>query len=363
MASPPVPGAAGTMVLKPGIISSNPNPDLCIVWSKDLKRAEGHKNVFFLCCGSNCCLKCGAGDGKACPKCGTLFNETVADDVRVLKKHAKKGRAWAQYLIGSGFEHGTHMMQSHYEAVRWYRKSAREGHPVANLNLAYYYLVGIGGCGKDLAIAEDYLNRAIAIDVCVRGLYERRMHDISDEYRKEGNVKEAKRILVPLAGNDVALSRLAGICVAEEDWTSAEEYFTACAMKGDVVSACNAAIIIWDIPFLVAKASVWLKYTKANLHLAPLSSSKMVAIRDIVFERHGRLCKLRRFCATCDTPLDRSTRKLCSGCRTFCYCSTECQKLHWDRKEVGHRADCKAAQALVKALKDVPACDSIRQVI
>ena len=60
----------------------------------------------------------------------------------------------------------------------------------------------------------------------------------------------------------------------------------------------------------------------------------------------------RKECATCGTALDRSNRKLCKGCRNHCYCSRECQKVHWNRKNDGHRAECKEAQELKVQIRD-----------
>ena len=44
-------------------------------------------------------------------------------------------------------------------------------------------------------------------------------------------------------------------------------------------------------------------------------------------------------------------RKFCRSCKTFCYCSRECQKMHWNRKKDGHREDCKGAMELKQKLK------------
>ena len=58
-----------------------------------------------------------------------------------------------------------------------------------------------------------------------------------------------------------------------------------------------------------------------------------------------------KHCAHCSVELAKAMR--CSQCKTVCYCSRECQKMHWNRKKDGHREDCKGAMELKQKMKEM----------
>lgn len=57
---------------------------------------------------------------------------------------ADKGYAPAQIALGSLYEEGTSVKQSHDEAVRWFRAAADQGDTVGQVNLARKYATGLG---------------------------------------------------------------------------------------------------------------------------------------------------------------------------------------------------------------------------
>ena len=65
--------------------------------------------------------------------------------------------------------------------------------------------------------------------------------------------------------------------------------------------------------------------------------------RDVI---RSKLREISDSCGGCGDALEGDTRKYCRGCKAFCYCSRDCQKLHWNRADAdgGHRAECKEAQ-------------------
>ena len=62
---------------------------------------------------------------------------------------------------------------------------------------------------------------------------------------------------------------------------------------------------------------------------------------------------VRDSCGGCGAEFDGKDRKYCRECRTFCYCSRDCQKLHWNCKKNGHREDCLGLKELKKQMMEV----------
>jgi TPR repeat protein len=64
--------------------------------------------------------------------------------IRLYRDAADIGNAYAMNNLGSMYEHGEGVDQSHLEAVKWYKKAAELGDSLAMNNLGIMYVHGVG---------------------------------------------------------------------------------------------------------------------------------------------------------------------------------------------------------------------------
>lgn len=73
---------------------------------------------------------------------------------------ALQGDPRAQYALGRMHEKAQGVDRDFEEALRWYRKSADQGHADSQYRIAVAYSFGLGGVIKDDATAAKWLHRA-----------------------------------------------------------------------------------------------------------------------------------------------------------------------------------------------------------
>lgn len=138
-----------------------PNTEECPLCLESIPITELKSVQYLVCCGNICCYKCmqlsvagGKMKMKKCPMCRGNLLASESECVRLTRKCAYAGRAWAQtqigiyYLEGPSCEHGT--VVSSYkvdkkEALRWFQLAADQKFPDAIRNIAQmqYGLVGV----------------------------------------------------------------------------------------------------------------------------------------------------------------------------------------------------------------------------
>jgi hypothetical protein len=328
-----------------GIYNANENPLHCSICSVALVYGFTFLNP---CCGKTGCMTCSKAGTDRCLLC----HATKYGSIGLMKKQAKKGHAWAQARLGVEYHQGNSLAQSYYDAVRWYRKAVAKGHPGAMLNLSVACRQG-KGCSRDLVEARAWAQKAAIFDH-FKDAAINQLAMIAAEYLDESKHDEAQSTLSAILEMDVenvatdATTQYNLGCLYDDagDYSSALKWFSRCVTEGDndADAACGAMDCCWQLQ-RYAEAKLWLSFAPPR---EEIPDSQHWAVYVPRLQQHLR--DLRQSCTVCSTPLDRSNRKLCKGCKTYCYCSRDCQKVHWNRSEDGHREECKRVTELEEKL-------------
>ena len=338
-----------------GIVNTNENPHCCSVCLGPV--ALVGDALFNFCCGKIACGKCNdAGkfyDEKA-DRC-LLCNATNINNIGPIKKQAKKGYAWAQNRLGTQYASGEKVTQSFYDAFRWFRKAAAKGNPFAMLNLSVSYRVG-KGCSLDLAEARAWAQKAAIFDH-FKDAAINQLASIGFEYGRSGDRDKAQSTLSAILEMDIDNAATTSSAETQynlgclyynlQEFTSALKWFTAAFLHQEADAACDAMGCSLNL----------LRYAEAKLWLSLVSRAGQEDIDQnwvgSVSNLQQHLHDLRQSCKVCSAPLDRANRKLCKGCKAYCYCSRDCQKVHWNRSGDGHREECKRVMGLKEKAKSI----------
>ena len=79
-----------------------------------------------------------------------------SEEIAVIKEAAGKGGIKAQALLGTLYYYGNGVPEDEIKAVQWWRKSAEQGSPFAQYDLAMAYHDGIGGLPKSNKKAVEW---------------------------------------------------------------------------------------------------------------------------------------------------------------------------------------------------------------
>ena len=352
-----------------GIINSNDDPLACTACSQLMDFKNGENCVRVECCGKWICLECkpmflhvqiGATD---CPFCSWPVRSKTEMFARV-KKAAKKGHAWAQFELGLLYYGGALTKQSYSDAFRWFSKACKQNHPQAHKRLGMMLMEG-DGVAVDLAKAHRHLQIAMSVgaEVLVVEEYRAVLADLAQRYLTvDATVAKSifdqvidTRILGEGEGtsNGVALTCRGSLYMDDGDYAMAGCMYGDAVLNGMIhglqttASSLCAFICALEVGN-VAQAAFWIRRVKVSK--IEIDARRDAIERLIKFRQDVRA--LRDICGGCGAEFEGKERKFCRGCHAYCYCSRECQKMHWNRKNDGHRKDCKGLTELKQRMKE-----------
>ena len=354
-----------------GIINANDDPfacDLCLGHTGSLTRGDSGK--LLACCGKEICLSCKNQKAEVrCPFGCKPGNEKGL--IKMIKRHAKKGRPWAQVHLGKLYQDGFFVRKSISESFRWIDMAAISGHPSAMECLGLTYLSGTNSTPSDLSKARHYFEAVLALDQWDHDLCRDGLLQVAEEYLEiesdEGD-STAKSILLSISKappNDPntfqysgALLYLGMILEREENFADATEVLTESFASCTISSTSKKPTSKSDVAFELmtcskaqdhlAQSSFWLR----QIDLSAISAKGRREVAKEYVKQRAFLRSVRDICGACGAQFEGKERKFCGGCRTFCYFSRECQKMHWNRKDYGHREDCLGLKDLKMKLKE-----------
>ncbi|MCK5385280.1 MAG: sel1 repeat family protein [Alphaproteobacteria bacterium] len=162
---------------------------------------------FYIFCIAACCFAVGvsASEHNFVRVAHAKGSQTEKPEFKSLLAKAEKGDAKAQFKVGVKYSLGEDVPQDSDKAVKWYKKAAKKGEPLAQNNLAALYMKG-----------KDKDGKGVAKDV-KKGL---------TWYKKAAEQGST------VALNNLAVHYLTGTGVPQ-DTDKAVEYFTKAAELGD----------------------------------------------------------------------------------------------------------------------------------
>lgn len=379
------PGAALGLGPRPnGITCTNEDPSLCASCLASI----GPGTLPNLCCGTKLCTNC---DERANPFCAFCTKVVADPDFQLLKQRLQQRFPWAEHVFAMiGHK------RLYPEAFKWYQKAANKNHPGAFKGLGRCYAEGLG-CEQSLSNSRRCYEKAMELDLKIIDsafaccLCELAKMMVRHDKRA---ITEATNMLLPLLDAETTDDQLIRLQVGGFSVTHLEsvlssnsdsglsEAFSATALLGieGVGRAQHFLGGYYDAVGDTKQSRPWLEDASKNLS-DPISA----ALASFLLEKYAlmraawvntspkfkqcveenellekvplKLASLRGHCATCNVALSTSNRKLCKGCKVHCYCSHQCQKMHWNRKDgLGHAEECKEAQDLAKQWreKDAP---------
>jgi len=270
-----------------------------------------------ICCGKGLHNKCYANirassmsqkQKAQCIMCRTKHPCSDKESVDQLRPWVEKGKAWAQCILGSRYEHGKGVDQSYQQARALRELAANQGHANALYDLGCMYAKG-EGVDQSYEKAKEYFEAAAS-----RG-------DV-DAQKCLGNMNRD------------------GLGV-DQNYEKAKEYYEAAASQGIAEAQYNLGVLYANGQGVEQSFETAREWWMKSAEQGQQEAIKALQRLDIDEGRRTPSFTPPKRCSTCDAP-KTSTRKLRNcKCKGAQYCNAECQRLHWKSHQKDHRRLCK----------------------
>ena len=259
-------------------------------------------------------------------------------------------------------------------------EAAEQSHPEACLELAAACIDGKYGCPLDLRRAKLFAEKATIFFTGFSLRANNLLVDIAEAHVEEEAIDEAVGLLTSIASetNMVGLDgffcervsvALADIGEHKHAGDALANAFVHGLLCHRLVRSTLTASSFYGLSENFALSKLWLSIacqTKSHYAFGPLVHKKSSTSelswsesKDCLDTIRSKLREFRDSCEWCGVALVGSTRKYCRGCKAYCYCSRECQKLHWNRKQDSHRDECKEAEEHWEKIMEAIRCGRV----
>jgi len=303
------------------IMESNQQPkeeeEECSICLDSLQIYGSTKFARAPCCGKGMHIKCRDGvlasglshkQKDQCVMCRTKYPSSVKEAVEQLRPWVKKGKAWAQCMLGCRYRDGVGVDQSYKQARELFDLAASQGNVTAQYNLGCTYRDGQG-------VDQSYERARQYYEAAARQGHAMAQFNLGCIYEHGQGV--------------------------DQSYEKAREYYEAAARQGDAKAQFNLGALYANgqgVKQSFETARAWM------MKSAEQGNENAIKALQILDKHEGRTTPSftpPKRCSTCDTP-KTSTHKLRNcKCKSAQYCNAECQKSHWKSHKKKHRRLCK----------------------
>jgi TPR repeat protein len=274
------------------------------------------------------------GKAQSCPMCRSELPRSAEASIEAIRGHAQRGQAWAQHSLGHKLRlGGIGLAQDSVAAAEWLVKASEQGFLQSMASLGQAYAMG-DGIEADATRARHWLNQAAD-----RGSAEAMFHlGVMLETGQAGVKKDMAQALgwVEQAAElqyNVAECWLGSYWEERKDDDKALDMFRRAAAQGNPTAQYNIGAVLFRTVGEAAspEAMYWARKAKAA---GDENAAAICAQLEPLLAGNCQGCGKQAKLEGKEGGVELTR---CAKCKTFFYCSKECQRKMW---KAGHKKRC-----------------------